>query len=53
MRVHHTEEENSTRREIHPVRVQHLATGQVRFPHAAQALLIEWRGDRRHLGARR
>ncbi|MET7760947.1 hypothetical protein ABZS71_02505 [Streptomyces sp. NPDC005393] len=41
MRVHRTEEKNSTRHEIRTVRVQPLAKDQVRFPHATQALLIE------------
>ncbi|MGW0880339.1 ISAs1 family transposase [Streptomyces sp. NPDC002671] len=36
-----TEETNSGRKEIRTVRVQPLASGQVAFPHAAQALLVE------------
>lgn len=41
IRVHHSDETNSTRHEIRTVRVQPLEPGQVRFPHATQALLIE------------
>ncbi|MFF3467815.1 hypothetical protein [Streptomyces sp. NPDC002619] len=39
--VHRTEETNSGRHEIRIVRVQPLAPGQVNFPHATRALLIE------------
>ncbi|MEU9730695.1 ISAs1 family transposase [Streptomyces sp. NPDC048002] len=39
--VHRTEETNSGRHEIRIVRVQPLADGQVAFPHATQALLVE------------
>ncbi|MBC9725109.1 ISAs1 family transposase [Streptomyces sp. TRM68367] len=39
--VHRTEETNSGRREIRIVRVQPLTPGQVNFPHATRALLIE------------
>jgi hypothetical protein len=39
--VHRTEEVNSGRHETRVVRVQPLAPGQVNFPHAPQALLVE------------
>jgi predicted transposase YbfD/YdcC len=39
--VVHTEETNSGRHERRTVRVQPLTDGQVNFPHATQALLIE------------
>ncbi|MFI2430407.1 hypothetical protein [Streptomyces sp. NPDC018693] len=39
--VHRTEETNSGRHEIRIVRVQPLGPGQVNFPHATQALLVE------------
>jgi predicted transposase YbfD/YdcC len=39
--VVHTEETNAGRHEIRTVRVQPLKPGQVTFPHAAQALLVE------------
>ncbi|MFJ3932079.1 hypothetical protein [Streptomyces sp. NPDC090029] len=49
--VHRTEETDSGRHEIRVVRVQPLAPGQVNFPHATRALLVEryttGRGDGR------
>lgn len=39
--LHRTEETNSGRREVRIIRVQPLTPGQVSFPHATQALLIE------------
>lgn len=39
--VHRTQETNSGRHEIRIVRVQPLTLGQVNFPHAIQALLVE------------
>ncbi len=39
--VHRTEETNSGRHEIRIVRVQPLTPGQVNFPHATRALLVE------------
>ncbi|MGW0827892.1 ISAs1 family transposase [Streptomyces sp. NPDC002845] len=39
--VHRTEETNSGRHEIRIVRVQPLSPGQVNFPHATRALLVE------------
>ncbi|WP_461092285.1 ISAs1 family transposase, partial [Streptomyces incanus] len=39
--VNRTEETNSGRHEIRIVRVQPLAPGQVHFPHATRALLVE------------
>ncbi|WP_405717534.1 ISAs1 family transposase [Streptomyces sp. NBC_01537] len=39
--VHRTQETNSGRHEIRVVRVQPLTLGQVNFPHATRALLVE------------
>ncbi|RNL73890.1 hypothetical protein [Streptomyces sp. I6] len=39
--VHRTEETNAGRHEIRIVRVQPLTPGQVNFPHATRALLVE------------
>ncbi|MFE4333749.1 hypothetical protein ACFRQM_31265 [Streptomyces sp. NPDC056831] len=39
--LHRTEETNSGRHQIRTVRVQPLVPGQVNFPHATQALLVE------------